>query len=103
MQKINQADVSFQFGEQGFKTYFKEDKYEFGLMVLPFEGESGVYINKADDEIIICVFYGMATVRVNDAFVSINEGEALKVEAGEMYNVICSTDELRAIYLKRKK
>ena len=103
MQKISEADISFQFGEQGMKVFFKEEQYELGIMVLPFEGESGIYLNKNDDETMICFVQGSGTVRINDVFVAVNSGDVLKVESGEMYNIICSSDELKAVYLKRKK
>ncbi|MFH2138608.1 MAG: cupin domain-containing protein [Candidatus Omnitrophota bacterium] len=100
MQKISETDLMFQYGDHGNKKLFNNDKYEWGILVLQFDGESGLYINQDSEEIMFYVVNGCGTIRVNDKFLPVSEGDAVKVEPGEMYNVICTSPEIKVVYLK---
>ncbi|MCP4649839.1 MAG: cupin domain-containing protein [PVC group bacterium] len=100
MQKTSEKDSAFSFGDHGVKTLFSGTGCELGMQVLKIDGESGVCLNKKGEQTILHVIEGTGTIRVNDAFVSVAAGDTVRVEEGEMHNIICTGVELKLVYLK---
>lgn len=100
MQRVNEKEQAYRKGDSGPKYLMRGPRIEWGVIRLKPGEEMGRHGHREVEE----TFYfidGAPTILVNGAPMRVREGDAFRLEAGEMHNIVNDTPApIRVIFIK---
>jgi len=100
MQRVNESEREFRFGDSGPKYLFRGPRIEWGILILKPGGSLGGHYHKEVEE----TFYfleGKAKLLIDGAEYLAGAGEAFRLEPGEKHDILNGSNfPLRAIFIK---
>jgi len=100
MERVNEREREFRFGDSGPKYIFRGPRMEWGILILKPGGSLGDHYHKEVEE----TFYlleGKARLLVDGTEYSGGAGDAFRLEPGEKHNIMNdSQSALRAVFIK---
>ncbi len=100
MEKVNEGEKEFRFGDNGPKYLFRGPKHEWGIIVFHPGQELGTHYH---DEVEETFFFleGTPKVVVDDVEYRVKEGDAFRMEVKEKHNIINDSDsDTRIVFIK---
>ena len=98
MERTNEREKSFRFGDWGPKYIFRGPQIEWGLLILKEGTELGKHLHNTVEE----TFYfleGQGKIIINDTEYNYAQGDAFRIEPKESHNIIPSK-LTKAIFIK---
>lgn len=100
MQRVNEKDMDFRFGDSGPKYMFRGPNVDWGILVLkPGQSLKSHYHNQVEE-----TFYfleGRPMMIVEDQEYRVEEGDAFRIEPTEKHDLINDTQhDVRAVIIK---
>jgi len=100
MEKINEKERGFRFGDSGPKYLHRGPYMEWGIIVLKPGETLGPHYHQEIEEVFYFV-KGRPKMIVNEESYRVTEGDAYKIEAKEVHNIINDTKEhIKTIFIK---
>jgi len=100
MEKINEKEQEFRFGDSGPKYLHRGPYMEWGIIVLKPGERLGAHYHQEIEEVFYFV-EGRPKMIINDESYRVTEGDAYKIEAREIHNIINDTkDRIKTIFIK---
>jgi quercetin dioxygenase-like cupin family protein len=100
MERTNESEKEFRFGDAGPKYLFRGPRIEWGILVLKPGGSLGAHYHKEVEE----TFYfleGEARLLINGTEYVGRAGEAFRLEPGEKHDILNDSRSLiRAVFIK---
>jgi len=100
MERVNEKEKEFRFGDAGPKYLFRGPKIEWGILVLKPGGSLGAHYHKEVEE----TFYfleGEARLLINGTEYVGKAGDAFRLEPGEKHDILNdSRSPIRAVFIK---
>ena len=100
MEKVNEHECEFRFGDHGPKYLMRGPKFEWGVILFQPGQELGPHKHERVEE----TFYfesGTPLMMVDDTEYRVAEGDVFRLEPGEAHNIINDSDEdARIIFIK---
>ena len=100
MERVNEREREFRFGDSGPKYIFRGPRMEWGILILKPGGSLGAHYHKEVEE----TFYlleGKARLLVDGTEYSGGVGDAFRLEPGEKHNIINdSQSAVQAVFIK---
>lgn len=100
MEKTNEREKEFRFGDSGPKYLFRGPRFEWGILLLkPGENLGAHYHNEVEE-----TFYfesGEPEMVINDSARKVKVGDVFRIEPREKHDILNKTDEItRIIFIK---
>ncbi|MCX7845720.1 MAG: cupin domain-containing protein [Dictyoglomaceae bacterium] len=99
MERVNEKDREFRFGDWGPKYLMRGPKLEWGIVKIIPGKELGAHYHKEVEEIFY-VLSGRAEMIVDNKNFEINIGDAIRVEPNEEHNIVNPSDDFLAVFIK---
>lgn len=100
MERVNESEKEFRFGDEGPKYLFRGPRIEWGILVLKPGGSLGAHYHKEVEE----TFYfleGKARLMIDGTEYLGGAGEAFRLEPGEKHDILNdSQSPIRAVFIK---
>lgn len=100
MERVNENNCEFHFGDHGPKYLMRGPKFEWGVIVFQPGQELGAHKHEQVEE----TFYfenGTPLMVVDDNKYRVTPGDAFRLEPGEAHNIINDSEEdTRIIFIK---
>ncbi len=100
MEKVNEHECEFRFGDHGPKYLMRGPKFEWGVIVLQPSQELGAHKHAEVEE----TFYfeaGTPLMVVDEGEYRVTPGDVFRLEPGEAHNIINdSNEDTRIIFIK---
>ena len=100
MEKVNESEKEFRFGDSGPKYFFRGPKHEWGVIVFHPGQELGSHYHDEVEE----TFYFLAgepKMIVDGVEYRVETGDAFRIEPKEKHNIVNDTDSpTRIIFIK---
>jgi quercetin dioxygenase-like cupin family protein len=100
MERVNEGEREFRFGDSGPKYIFRGPRIEWGVMIIkPGETLGKHYHNEVEE-----TFYfieGSPRIIVDGKSYRVNVGDAFRLEPGEVHDIINDQDKaMKALFIK---
>lgn len=99
MEKVNEKEKEYRFGDWGPKYLMRGPKLEWGILKLSPGKELGKHYHKEVEEIFY-ILSGKAIMTINDEILEIFPGDAIRVEPNEEHNIIEASEDFLAVFIK---
>lgn len=100
MEKVNENEKDYRFGDSGPKYLFRGPKIEWGIILLKPQETLGVHFHNETEE----TFYfieGEPRMIVNDTSYRVKKGDVFRIEPKEKHDIINDTpDPAKTIFIK---
>jgi len=100
MERVNEREREFRFGDSGPKYLFRGPRIEWGILILKPQESLGAHYHREVEE----TFYfieGKAKLFINGIEYLAEEGEAFRLEPKDKHDILNeSSVPLRAIFIK---
>ncbi len=100
MQRVNEHDLEYRNGDSGVKYLFRGPYTDWGVLKFLPGQELGQHKHERIEE----TFYftkGTPKMVVNGQEYRVREGDAFRMEAGDVHNIVNDTDEpIEAVFIK---
>jgi quercetin dioxygenase-like cupin family protein len=100
MERVNETDKDYRNGDSGPKYLFRGPKIDWGVLRFLPGQELGAHSHRQLEE----TFYftrGTPKVIVNGEEYRVKEGDAFRMEPGDVHNIVNDTDEpMDAVFIK---
>jgi len=100
MERVNEKDKEFRFGDSGPKYIFRGPKMEWGILVLkPAETMGAHYHEKVEETFFFCE--GEPEIIINGVSQKVKEGDAFRIEPKEKHDIVNNTaSKAKVIFIK---
>lgn len=100
MERVNEAEIGFRFGDKGPKYLFRGPRIEWGIILLKPNDTLGAHLHNEVEE----TFYfieGEPQMIINDLSHRVKSGDAFRIEPKEKHDIINDTSlPVRLIFIK---
>ena len=100
MEKVNEHECEFRFGDYGPKYLMRGPKFDWGVIVFQPSQELGAHKHEQVEE----TFYfetGTPLMVVDETEYRVTSGDVFRLEPGEAHNIINDSDQdTRIIFIK---
>lgn len=100
MEKLNEKDKEFRFGDSGPKYLINGPKWEGGIVVFKPGQKLGKHYHKEVEETFIFL-EGSPKIIINDKEYRVSQGDVFRLEPQETHDIINDTNKvMKAIFIK---
>jgi len=100
MEKVNESDKEFRFGDSGPKYLFRGPRFEWGILVLKPKQTLGKHYHNEVEETFFLI-QGNCEMIINDEKISAKEGDAFRLEPGDIHDIVNNSDKnVKFIFMK---
>ena len=100
MERVNEHDLDYRDGDSGVKYLFRGPKIDWGVLKFLPGQELGQHKHERVEETFHFT-QGAPLVLVNGTEYRVKEGDAFRMDAGDVHNIINDTDEpMEATFIK---
>ncbi|MDI6704072.1 MAG: cupin domain-containing protein [bacterium] len=100
MEKVNEKEREFRFGDSGPKYLHRGPYMEWGIIVLKPGDTLGAHYHEQIEEVFYFV-EGTPKMIIDEETCRVTEGDAFRIEAKERHNIINDTpNPIKTIFIK---
>ena len=100
MERVNESEKEFRFGDSGPKYLFRGPRIEWGILILNPGRSLGAHYHKEVEETFY-ILEGKTKLFIDDAEYLAGAGDAFRLEPGEKHDILNdSQSPVRAIFIK---
>ncbi len=100
MERVKEKEKEFRKGDWGVKYLFRGPRLDLGIILLKPNTELGRHLHREVEESFYIV-EGKVWVEVGGKGFSLEKGEAIRVEPGEIHNLRCrESEEAKIVFIK---
>jgi len=91
MERVNEKEKEFRFGDSGPKYIFRGPKFEWGILILkPGQTLGKHYHNEVEETFFL--LEGKSTMIINDKEIPAEPGDAFRLEPKDSHDIVNNSD-----------